>query len=92
MQSVVFVVLAAVWLVAWFMVRRRVYRAILEQRVSVTVGVGMLGLLWALAPLFTLIWQPQLLPIVIAVSALVFLAFTGVTLFLLRAMGRGPWI
>ena len=84
LESVVFVVLAAVWLVAWFVGRRWAMKAMVEHRLSIRAGAGLLGLLWAATPFFALIWQPQLLTVVLATSVLVFLAFAGVTVLLFR--------
>jgi hypothetical protein len=92
MQGVVFVVLAAIWLVAFFIVRRRVFKAMLEGTMSVGKGAVALGSLWAIVPLFALAWQPDLLPIVLVVAALVFVTYAGVTLLMLRLMGRGPFV
>jgi hypothetical protein len=67
-------------------------RAMVERRLSITKGIAALGLLWAVVPLLALFWQPDLLPIVIAVSVLVFVLYAGTTLLIFRLMGRGPFV
>jgi hypothetical protein len=92
MAPVLFVVLAAIWLVAFLFARRWVMRAMLERRLSVVKGSLALGLFWATVPLFYLLWQPESLPVVLVLSVLLFAVFSGVTLFLFRAMGKGPFV
>ena len=86
-DGVLFVALAAVWLVAMFLVRGGVIREVVARRMSIGTAAVILGLVFGVVPIPALIWRPEDFALIVFLSALLFVASAGTTLLMARMLG-----
>jgi hypothetical protein len=82
-----FVALGAAWLVAIFLVRRRVIRDVVGRRMSIGTAAVILGLVFGVVPLPALLWRPDAAVLIVFLSALLFVSAAGTTMLIARMLG-----
>ena len=84
---VLLIVLGAAWLVAIFVVRRRVIRDVVARQMPIGTAAMILGLVFGVFPLPALFVFPEAFALIVFLSALLFVVSAGTTLLMARMMG-----